>query len=258
MGSFAVTGRPIGVFWLSLLPGSYGPGGLQRSVEEAVKLKFDGIQASPVRGWRFHKDSYPFIISTQPAWNSGSLWDMALRYAGRDPNGPLLHDMVLFGRSQCPIIETALNCVPVFMDQPLIAYQKSVTEINPELSIVTANYVEYAQKGGLLCWDTYNTRRVHRGYPEDFSYGKIDWVDLINSLPGESIGLIHVQPRNPQEEADFLAGRNGVLKGMLIALKDKVSPKTPIILEIYPSLLNPRRNEYRLRSWLDRLRDLMD
>ena len=222
----------------------------------ARRLGFYGIQGLPLRGWSYRDRSLdPYIISTEGAWNYGTVGGAVKHYIGLEEHQPSFLDLILFGQSEFPFLPNAIESGHEFLDDPSQALCPYTAEIHPELSMDNEAYLHYVERGGKLCWDTHHVRRGFRNQGGPNAEPVIDWRGLLNELPRNSIQLIHVQPHSVQEEQMFLNAENTTLLAMLLAL-NQVAPKAPVILEIRPSA-NPWKNRARLRAWLNRLQAVM-
>ena len=222
----------------------------------ARRLGFYGIQGLPLRGWSYRDRSLdPYIISTEGAWNYGTVGGAVKHYIGLEEHQPSFLDLILFGQSEFPFLPNAIESGHEFLDDPSQALCPYTAEIHPELSMDNEAYLHYVERGGKLCWDTHHVRRGFRNQGGPNAEPAIDWRELITNLPDNSIGLIHVQPHSVQEEQLFLDGEPCTLLYMLMWLNEIT--KAPVILEIHPNLWNPWANEARLRAWLHRLHEVM-
>lgn len=224
-------GRLYGINVVNLFPWAYGPSGMKRAVKLAKKAGFDGIQFLPLRGWKTSKkeDYEDSVISYQAAWSSGSLWKrLYFQRSSGQKLSLLLRDWFLFSNSLDPNFNHATYCTP-FMDPPVF-HMCMVTEIHPEIGTDIQTYVDFCKRGGRLCWDTWHVVRKRAGIHP----GIKSWRELLNSLPADAIGLIHVH-LFPKELESFLCGCNNAAN-MLKELKRK-APKAPAIIEIEDSEL---------------------
>lgn len=228
-------GRKYGISTISLVPYSFGTEGFKNSLDIAIiDLGLSGIQALPMRGWsndRYHYSRYlgdpldKIILSFEGPWNSGSVWQAFARTLGSKKEGyPTFLDLYLFGRNPMPVLKAMDN---VFGWEKYISYTinsgyRYMVEIGPD-NVQIQNYVDY--RHGLV-WDTCHTRE--KGMP--------DWKELLSALSSESIKLIHFHPKDEGELAQLIGGWGNELADMLDALRLKVSPDCPVILETRPKI----------------------
>jgi hypothetical protein len=243
--------RKYGITAVSLWPWSLGSRGPERSIKMAMDAGYDGIQAIPIKGWSYEKvdDWGKYVISFEDAWNTGPLWKAILREIGlmKEP-APRMVDWLLFGKVLTYHYPNAIESL--HHPDPK---QKGVLEMYPDLWNDPQKYIDYANQGGSLCWDTWHIRRPIRGTVEPEPLG--DWRKLLKALPGGSIKLIHVHPIQ-MEIREFLAGEFNELAQMLLALSYKTN--APAIVEVFPPLKTPQGTIKHLakilevtKKWLD-------
>lgn len=229
-------GRKYGISTVSLVPYSLGRDGFKNSLDIAISsLGLSGIQALPMRGWsndKYHYARYlgdpldQIILSFEGSWNSGTIFQALKRRFGSKREGyPTFLDLYLFGRKPEAVLKVMDD---VFGWDKYISHKfensgyRYMVEIGPD-NVQIQNYVDY--KHGLV-WDTWHVRE--EGMP--------DWRDLLSALPPESIKLIHFHPKDEGELAEFMSGKANELDDMLQALRLKVSPDCPLILETRPRI----------------------
>lgn len=249
-----------GVSAASLFPWCWGPIGFWLSVKLALWLGFDGIQGLPLRGWRFkNRNLDTYLLTYEDAWNEHFNDVIAFFRRMRDKNaeGPLLKDVVLFGRKIFPATKTAWYCIHEFLEHPNQAVIPVAMEINPRTSVHTDDYFDYIDRGGKFCWDTAHVREMLK------TGQVINWRGLLDKFSepfvSSPIRVIHVQPIDREEGRKFLSGEPTVLQEMLVQLK-KVQwmTETVIIIEVYPELRPWLWFRYykELKLWNQRLREI--
>lgn len=246
--------RKYGVSTVAVVPESLGPKGFENSLDIAQDLKLDGIQALPMRGWPSNKYYYAnylqdpwdkMILSFEGPWNSGSVWQAFARTLGSKKLGyPTFLDLFLFGRNPMSVLWAMEQ---VFGLDKYISHSLRKEEYLYDMIEITSdntqiqNYVDY--KHGLV-WDTWHTRE--KGMP--------DWINLLSALSPESIKMIHFHPKDERELNQLIKGEGNELADMLHALRLKVSPDCPVVLETRPKI----RHFVSKKSMLERLRQIRD
>jgi hypothetical protein len=222
--------RKYGINVVSLWPYSIGINGPERAIRLALEAGYDGIQGLPMKWWSYTNISMwgTNVISYEDAFMYGSLWQAVLRQLGflTEP-APLLVDWLLFGQLQFPELNSALYVTHQLTDMGIV-------EISPGLGLSISEYIRFCANGGKLCWDTMHVRSLSR----TGTALSLSWEALLEQLPATALALIHVH-LSQEELPGYLKGEASETTRMLQQLGQNF-PNTPVIIEVFPSLLLPQ------------------
>jgi len=249
--------RRYAVSMASLLPMSWGPGGLARAAQYVEKRGMY-LQALPLLGIHLGAPKNPRILSIEGAWHPrseyllGALWRTVFPTADQFPT---LMDFLLFGSGH----RARLNWLVKNSSKALlIGHAPPCTwlEISPELRKYKPREQTMLQwimsLGNPVVLDTYHVRRSGR-FGESPVFGD-NWFPSIQRLVMFSmIGLIHFQPKRGTDELKrFMSWEPTGLERTLAALRP--ARAAPVVLELAPQ----DSLKYDLADVRDRISEILD
>ena len=235
----------------SLLPMSWGPGGIARAHNYASKRDM-GIQALPFRGCTYFvpRKAESGIVSLEGAWNerAGNLKKAFLRFLIADQSLPSLWDWLLFGPRHKRREMEIYYAFP-YEDSPTVPRwiyhnppkpEKAGSGLWLEISSSLHKYVR--EEGTLLNWlcakdyrlvvDTLHIRRPHKPWcTVPFDCGCLYAIRTL--VKDDKVDMIHFHPvPDSRELDDFMAGKATFLQPLLWALRD--AGPVPVVIETHP------------------------
>ncbi len=238
--------RIYAVSMASLLPLSWGPGGLARSHKYASKRGM-GIQALPFRGSTLFAPNKAgsTIVSLEGAWNeeAGDLKKALERLLIGNQHLPSLWDWVLFGpghESREKEMYYGFSCFPRKIHH--IPPKPEGTGSGLWLEVTSSLHRYVREEGTLLNWlcakdyrlvvDTLYVRRPQKPWHRvPFDCGCLYAIRTL--VKKGKVGMIHFQPAHDDGELDnFMAGKATLLQPILWALQE--AGPVPVVIETHP------------------------
>lgn len=250
-----VSQRKYAISMVSLLPLSWGPGGLERASRFVAKRGM-WLQALPIFGADI-LSLPPFpILSMERAWNENAddfAGAVGRSIFGQSPKGrPTLMDFLIFGPGHKRRFEWLRQMAPraiVVSHERLVPY----LEAHPELASRTCEPIqEWLRRSQVpLVIDTYHVRRPGANGENPILE---DGMAFLHELVVHGrVGMIHFQPRRGTDElARFVRGAPTELEDILYALRN--AGPVPLVIEVSPlSLMRYTLGDirYRIHEILD-------